>query len=354
MADFADELRALIHRTRDQLQHIQTEEATKNALVMPFIRILGYDVFDPLEVVPEFTADVGVKKGEKVDYALMVDGQPAVLIECKTVGTPLEDCHASQLYRYFSVTKARIGVLTNGIVYYFYSDLDESNKMDSRPFLVSDLLSLKDNIVLELKKLSKAQFDVDRIVSAAGALKYTRGVRTALEDELQQPSQEFVKHFAKRVYTGLLTKAVRDEFTPIVQQAFADLIRDRITERLQSALDKEQPAEAETPEPEAEKPDDGVVTTEEELEGYQIVRAIVRERVDAHRITHRDRKTYFAVLLDDNGRKPICRLRFNTSQKYVGLFDAEKNEERVPIEDLSDIFNLADRLKATVGFYEKR
>jgi predicted type IV restriction endonuclease len=97
---------------------------------MPFISALGYDVFDPVEVIPEFTADVGIKKGEKVDYAIKQDGKIIMLFECKCCNGSLDDCHASQLYRYFSVTEARIAVLTDGIIYRFYTDIEQPNKMD--------------------------------------------------------------------------------------------------------------------------------------------------------------------------------------------------------------------------------
>ena len=113
--DFIEQLHALSAKVQKQKDTIQTEEATKNAFILPFISALGYDVFDPCEVVPEFTADVGIKKGEKADYAIFHDGKVIVLLECKKCGTDLSSCHASQLYRYFSVTEARIAILCDGI-----------------------------------------------------------------------------------------------------------------------------------------------------------------------------------------------------------------------------------------------
>ncbi|RJP35803.1 MAG: hypothetical protein C4547_08835 [Phycisphaerales bacterium] len=130
--DLIDRLRELALRLPKQLPHLSTEEATKTALVMPFIGALGYNVFDPMEVMPEFTADVGMKKGEKVDYAILRNGQPIILFECKWSGCNLDEQRASQLYRYFSVTPARLGVLTNGVEYRFYSDLDEPD-LEWRP-----------------------------------------------------------------------------------------------------------------------------------------------------------------------------------------------------------------------------
>ena len=129
---FLDQVRSIAARAEKQLSKIRTEEATKNALVMPLISALGYNVFDPSEVIPEFIADVGVKKGEKVDYAILKNGKVVILFECKAATVSLDDCHASQLYRYFSVTDARVAVLTNGLDYRFYSDLEQPNRMDSK------------------------------------------------------------------------------------------------------------------------------------------------------------------------------------------------------------------------------
>ena len=115
--DLATKLLELEKRTAQHRELLLTEEAAKTALVMPFLQALGYDVFNPAEVVPEFTADVGIKKGEKVDYALCIDGRVNILIECKPSTIDLDLKHASQLYRYFSTTDARVAVLTNGVVY---------------------------------------------------------------------------------------------------------------------------------------------------------------------------------------------------------------------------------------------
>lgn len=115
--------------------NLATEEATKTALIMPFFSLLGYDVFNPMEFIPEFVADVGTKKGEKVDYAIMNEGKPVILIEAKGVDDDLTK-HDAQLFRYFTVTDAKFAILTNGIVYKFFTDLEEPNKMDEKPFLL--------------------------------------------------------------------------------------------------------------------------------------------------------------------------------------------------------------------------
>lgn len=357
--DFIEAIQSLATTAAKRLEHLQTEEATKNALVMPFINILGYNVFDPTEVIPEFSADVGVKKGEKVDYAIIKDGRVIMLVECKASGVDLDQAHASQLFRYFSVTEARIAVLTNGVVYRFYSDLEEPNKMDSKPFLVFNLLDAQDALVAELKKLTKSSFDLDEIMTTAGELKYTREIKRILTDQLDHPSEHFVRLFASEVHPGRITQAVRQQFTEFTRKALKEFVNEQINERLKSALaaqegpaEVSQEADGPSEDTATESEQSHIVTTEEELEAYYIVKAILREVVDPKRVTQRDQISYFNVLLDDTNRKPICRLHFNTAQKQIGLFGEDKQEEKIPINDLNEIYEYADRLKATLSLYE--
>lgn len=354
--DFADRIRELANRIPQQLQHIRTEEATKNALVMPFISALGYNVFDPMEVTPELDADVGIKKGEKVDYAILKDGKPIILFECKGVSANLDEVHASQLYRYFSVTDARIGILTNGIIYRFFSDLEAQNKMDSKPFLEVNLLALDEIVLAELKKFSKSTFEIGSILANASDLKFTREIKRILAQEVNQPSEAFVRFFASQVYPGRMTEKIREQFTEITKKAVQQFISERVSDRLKSALAQEQQSvktvaaseEAVSPaSEEAQAP-----PTDDELHGYYIVKAILTQMVDAERIFMRDQKSYCSILLDDSNRKPVCRLWFNAAQKYIGLFGADKSESRVPIANLAEIYKLSDQLKETVSRYE--
>ena len=357
---FADRLAALAQRAPTLIDHLATEEATKNALVMPFIAALGYDVFNPQEVVPELNADVGVKKGEKVDYAIKQDGEVIVLIECKTAGVNLSEANMSQLFRYFTVTKARIAILTNGIHYRFYSDLEEPNKMDSVPFLELDLLDVRDHHVAEVKRLAKGSFDLDRMLDAASELKYLRELHRVLAEQFEDPDPDLVRFLYLKVHPeGRFVASVREQFSELVPKAFQQFISERVSTRLRSALAQENvvvsrsaPEEV-TDEPESESvADGGVETTEEELEGYHIVKAIVREVVDPVRIAHRDTKSYMGILLDDNNRKPICRLRFNWTQKYIGIFDDDKNETKYEIGSLNDIYRFATELKEAAQRYD--
>ncbi len=350
--DFIDRLRDIATKIPGHKDHLETEEATKNALVMPFIVALGYNVFDPQEVVPEFTADVGTKRGEKVDYAIMSSGQPVLLFECKAIDKDLDRETPTQLYRYFSVTSAKFAVLTNGEVYKFFSDLEAPNRMDERPFLEVNLQRLENDAIDQLKKFAKDAFDEEQIRATATDLKYAGNIKRLLSEEWANPSEEFVRLFAKRVYDGHLTQARLAQFADHTKKAFHRFIRDRVNERLKTALQtNSEDAPGEQPENvEVEEASD-VVTTEEEMEGFRIVRSIVSEILDPVRVFMRDTKSYCGVLLDDNNRKPICRLRFNFSQKYLGLFDENKNETRHAIERVTDIYRFADEIRATVGRY---
>ncbi|MCI5130682.1 MAG: restriction endonuclease [Candidatus Electrothrix sp. EH2] len=355
--DLIDKIKELATRIPQQLEHIETEEATKNAFIMPFINALGYDIFNPTEVIPEFIADLGTKKGEKVDYAIKKDDDIIILIECKWCGGDLHNDHASQLYRYFSATEARFAILTNGIVYEFYSDIDEPNKMDSKPFFTFNMLSFQDHQVSELKKFTKSAFSLEDILTTASTLKYTGAIKKILEKELADPSEPFVRFFASQIFDGRLTKTVIEQFTGIVKEARKQFIHERINERIKSALSANDAQEQEEKqqdktEPSAQEDSNGIVTTEEEIEGYHVVKAILRESIDISRVIMRDTKSYCGILLDDNNRKPICRLHFNRAQKYLGVIQ-QKQEEKIPIELIDDIYKYSDKIKATVLEYDQ-
>ncbi len=353
--DFKDTIKQLAERIDKLKENIQTEEATKNAFIMPFINALGYDVFNPLEVIPEMNCDIGSKKGEKIDYAIIKDGEPIILIECKHWKQNL-NLHDNQLLRYFTVSNAKFGILTNGIIYRFYTDLKEKNKMDEKPFLEVDLTNIKDNQIDELKKFHKSYFDVDNIVNSASELKYMGELKNIIKDEFSAPSHEFVRLLASRVYDGVLRQAVIDQFAQLVKRTISAHINDIISERLKGALEanKEEVQE----EPKIEEPEQveesKIVTTEEELESFMIVKSILRQTVDVSRIAYRDNQNYFAILLDDNNRKTICRMRFNyTSKKVLCTIDSQKNEVRHEISSLDDIYNYAEEIKAAVLMYDK-
>lgn len=347
--DFADRIRELALQIPKHMLHVKTEEGTKNAMIMPFLTALGYNVNDPTEVNPEYIADFGTKKGEKIDYAVLKDARVIILVECKCCTDDLKTNHASQLYRYFSVSNTRFGILTNGVVYRFYTDLDAPNKMDTHPFFEFNMLDFSDYQLEELKKFTKSSFNEDSLLSAASELKVTREIKRILAEQLKKPSKEFIEFFGKQIYTGRMTQTVRDQFAEFTRKALGQFINDRVNERLKAAMSGE-------PEPEIVEVEPGrqIENTADELEGYYIVKTILREVIPANRVVAKDTLSYFGILLDNNVRKPLCRLHLNRGTKYISLFDKNRIEEKVRIDNIDQIYSFADRLKATVSVYDKQ
>lgn len=365
--DFKDTIKQLAERISKQKDDIPTEEATKNAFIMPLISALGYDVFNPFEVVPELDCDLIKKKGEKIDYAIKKDGETIILIECKHCAQNLS-LHDTQLKKYFVASNARFGVLTNGIEYRFYTDLERSNIMDEKPFLVVNMLDLDEADIEQLKKFHKSYYDVDNILSTAQELKYTTELRNIINAEFNQPSPEFVKFFTKQVYDGSVSQKIIEQFSPLVKNAIASIVNDTISDRLGLAIKTaQQPMEAiSAADPAAEagkkalpdgvvyQSEDGLITTtQEEMDSFHIVKAILCSTIDVSRIYYRDGQRYFSILLDDNNRKPICRMYFNAqSVKYIALFDDDKKEIKHAIKSLDEIYAHSDWLRKTASSYE--
>ena len=348
-----------LHQRVDNLkEQIQTEEATKNAFIMPFIQILGYDIFNPIEVIPEFVCDIGTKKGEKVDYMIMKDGEPILVMECKH-WKENADAHNSQLHRYYHVSKARFGILTNGIIYNFYTDLEKPYIMDEKPFLTINLDDLKDSSIKVLEKFTKTSYDLESILDSAESLKYIKAIRKEFEAEIDNPSDEFIKLLVNRFFDRPLTANRLSIFREYTKRALTSSINESISSRLKSALSiNENIHDTKTKENEVldsidENSESKVVTTEDEIEGFQIVKAILREVISADRIAPRDTQSYFGVLLDDNNRKPLCRLHLNGGKKYIELFHNGKDAgEKVLINSLDDIYNYKVELQKTVDNYK--
>jgi predicted type IV restriction endonuclease len=337
------------------MQHrevLLTEEAAKTALVLPFLQALGYDIFNPGEVVPEFTADVGTKKGEKVDYAIRSGNQISILIECKPVQSELNLNHAGQLFRYFSVTEARLAILTNGVVYQFYTDSDQPNKMDAKPFFSFSLEQPKPTDAKTLEKFQKGTFDIDQIVAEASALKTKSLIRLELEREFAEPSEDFARFVAGKVHEGSITKNVRENVQRLLPSTISEIIRDLVTNRLNSALEAAKPQQKDAVEPATVEAYENI-TTDDELAGWRIVQAIAAKLVKPDRIVTRDQKSYCAILLDDNNRKSVVRLHFNgITAKYLGTF-IHKDETRHLLTDLSDIYHYAPLIEARIEELEK-
>lgn len=328
---------------------LTNEEATKMALIAPFIQSLGYDIFNPIEVKPEFSADLpGIKQGERVDYAILEDGHPKILVEAKPYNTDLRTAEMGQLSRYFQATKARIGILTNGRLFQFFSDLDDKNLMDQKPFAEIDLFDLKAAPIDQIKQMSKSMFDIDSLLSSAERLKYLRGVKEEIKVELSDPSDWFVKEMAVRVHSAQrITGQLQEKFKPIVIDAIKSYINDRINERLNTAMEAEKLID-DTPVADAETSEETENTfTEEEREGLYIVRAICASDVNPSRLSERDTKSYCSVIVDNNSRKYFVRMYFNGSSKKIEVFD-NIDPSVIAIESLSDIYTYSERIKSAL------
>lgn len=340
--DFSDKIKQFSKRIEMIKNKLETEEATKTALVMPFFSLLDYDVFNPLEFVPEYTSDIGTKKGEKVDYAIIKDGKPVILIEVKNVNDNLKK-HDNQLFRYFTASCARFSILTNGIVYKFFTDLEEPNKMDEKPFLEVNLLDLNDMKVNELKKFTKDNFDIDTIFNTASELKYTNLIKIQLTEQLNDPSDEFVRFIIGDFFTGVKTINVIEKFRGIVKKSMHQFVNEFMNDKIKSILnddqkDSECDLQEDTELIDTEIENKNIVTTEEELEGFKIVRSILSEIVDPEYITYKDVERYFGILYKGNVRKWICRLYFNTTKKKIVISDKEKKEVVYYIDNINDIY----------------
>ena len=349
--DFKDSLFQLSERINKLKENVQTEEATKTSFILPFLQTLGYDVFNPVEVVPEFTCDLGIKKGEKIDYAIYKDQNPIILIECKHWKENM-NIHSGQLFRYFHVSKAKFGILTNGIEYRFFTDLEEANKMDEKPFLIVSLSDIKDNDFEELKKFHKSYFNVETILNTANELKYMVQMKDIINREIENPTPEFVRYFAKQIYQGVLKEKILDQFAQLLKKSFIQLNNELITSRLKTALKSESEKENEELKPVIQEVCSDINTTEDELEAFRIIKAISVKIVEPSRIVMRDAKSYCAILLDDNNRKTICRFYF--SQKMsIAFIDQDKKENRIELKTLGDIYQHSEMILQTIVLLNK-
>jgi len=348
MDGFKNNLLILAKRVNSLKEDINTEEATKMSLIVPFFKELGYDVYNPREFLPEFTADVGIKKGEKVDYAIMLDGEPIILIEAKAVSEKLDN-HDSQLFRYFGTTSAKFAILTNGEEYRFYSDLDELNKMDSKPFFTFSFGNLKEIQIAEIAKFCKASFNLNDILDTASELKYTGEITNYLLKEFDSPSETFVKMILAEVYDGRLTQIVLEKFDSVIKKSLKVFVNELVSDKLKAAIantatDTQMEAvDDNTSKPEVVEPSETVESiSQEELEGYLFIKLIVSELINPETIHYRDNQSYLNILLDDSIRKWLCRIYLKKSKKYIQFND--EGGERVEIEYITDIARHKDRL----------
>lgn len=356
--DFKDSILQLAEKIERQKDDIATEEATKTSFIMPMIAALGYDVFNPFEVVPEMDCDL-TKRGDRIDYAIIKDNQPILLMECKHCKQNL-DAHSTQLAKYYAASNARFGVLTNGIEYRFYTDLEKQNIMDEKPFLIINMLDLSDDDINKLKKFHKSYYNESEILSNAQELQITIQIKDLLVRNLKQPGDEFTRYFVRCINDWKSSSKLIEQYKPILKKSIQDVLNDMISDRLSSAMKNEEQNACETDKQCTASdsdnntlPDgvvsitDGIITTQEEIDAYNIIRSILRKDIDVKRIKYKDYKSYFTINLDGSVWWWVCRLSLGKRKKQFCIpKDKYSSNEWIDIESIDDIFKYADKIKS--------
>ncbi|KRL54870.1 hypothetical protein FC70_GL001672 [Paucilactobacillus oligofermentans DSM 15707 = LMG 22743] len=352
-AEIITKINALSERVQKYSKDIATEEATKNALILPFFAALDYDIFNPKEFVPEYTADFGGKKGERVDFAILKKGVPQILIEAKSISDNLET-KDSQLFRYFTATKAKFGILTNGDLYKFYTDLEDINVMDKDPFMTISVSELKDNQIPELLKFSRTSFDIEKITDSASDLKYLNLSKDFLEKQLSNPDDKFIKFVLNGIYHGVRTQKVVDQLSPVVKKSLSQVINERVNDKLSSALDtsiQETSNKSDDTIDQSNIENSDIVTTQDEIEAYILIKIILKDVISPDRLFYRDNQSYFNVLADDSNRKWIVRIYFTKSKNYFVLHDNANTS--FEFTNITEISNYADKIIKVSKQYQK-
>ena len=325
---FKDDIQKLSVQVKERKEYITNEEMTKQSLIIPFIQILGFDVFNPIEIRPEYSADFGIKKGEKVDYALFKENEPIIFIEAKSVNENLNN-HDAQLARYFNSTKeVKLAILTNGVEYKFFTDLNANNVMDDTPFLNINLLEIKESDIESLNKLRKENFDKDSLITYAEELVYTSTLNESLRRLFSNPSDDFVRFIVKDFSEMRITSNVIERFRPLVKKAISNAVLDIVSKGLyqqetltikkeeninNDSVSRDDLSEVEI----GNKVQKGIITTENELKGFNIVKDILeKNNRDISEINYKDTTNYFSVYLRNTTRW-IIRFNLDASKKNV-------------------------------------
>lgn len=365
---FKEELQKLSIQIKERKEYITNEEMTKQSLIIPFVQILGFDVFNPLEVRPEYVADFGKKKGEKVDYALFKDNCPIIFVEAKSVNENLLN-HDAQLARYFNAaTDVKLAVLTNGIEYKFFTDLNANNVMDDSPFLDINFLQLKDMDIENLSKLRKDAFDKDSFITYAEELVYTSVLNDNLKNLLKNPSDEFIRFIIKDFSETRVTSNVIERFRPLVKKAISNAVLDIVSKGLyQDEAAAAVKVEADTTQNNAElnledevnlPRKKNIVTTMDEMKAFEIIKHLLEsENKEIGTINYKDTTNYFSIYVGsvtrwfarlnlDAGNKnimfklPVDKVKVLSEDFKVEAAPKGIAESRVYINDLNDLNSL--------------
>jgi predicted type IV restriction endonuclease len=330
--DFKAELQHLSTQITERKAHVTNEEMTKQALIIPLLQKLGFDVFNPLEVRAEFTSDFGNKKGEKVDYAIFKNGSPIIFIEAKSVNEKL-DKHDGQLSRYFNATpEVKIGILTNGLTYKFYTDLNQNNIMDERPFFEFHVESANAQDVEVLETFTRDNFNPEVVSKYAEEIVYLSNLNSNLKELFSNPSDDFLRFLIKDFSNSRITSNVLDRFRPIVIKAInntlLEIIREGLSPKAAIAVTQEETAVEDV----NEKPSNSrIVTTEEELQSFEIIKEwLAASGRDLSKLNYKDTTSYFAVY-NRVITNWFMRINLDAANKYIAVrIDRERCAQLCP------------------------
>ena len=329
-----DKIKKLQSKIAIVKDRLETEESTKTALVLPFIQLLGYDIFNPTQVLPEFNCDIAKGKGEKVDYALLIKNKVEIIIECKGFGVNLAP-HRNQLSRYFVSTKAKYAILTNGILYQFYTDLDNKNLMDEIPFFQFSLENYSVSDIEILEQFMFSNFNADKIDQNASEYKIITGVTGEIKTLFEKPNIETIKLFTKSSYKGRYTDSAISRLTILFKKALKQFVNDRVSNQLKSATEAEEVIDNNCGK---------IITTEEEKQAFYIVQAIARDIIPSEDIVMRDQINLCMILYKNDQCKPIVKLYFNDVKNLqIELFD-EDGSYKIELATLDEIYDYKDTI----------
>jgi len=379
---FSEDITKLSEQVRKRMDQVIGEESTKMALILPFLSVLGYDVYDPTEVMPEYVADFATKKAgqfEKVDYALAINGTIVMLVEAKARGQKAE-AHDGQLSRYFNgLLKTKVAIVTNGIEYRFFTDLRDKNFMDKEPFFSFNVLEYDSKEIENLKFFHRDHFDAAVISRQAEEMVYVKGMTQLVGNLLRSPSEEFVRFLVTELgkvalsyeVQGRITNKVLEKFEPIVkksiQSSLLELMTRSLSQEMAQAVEiskgsKTLPEVEDTEELlEQELEGSKIITTEEELEAFEKIKAIAQTSTNFKlEVKHRDTISYFGLNLGKTTwwflrlyisaqkKSIVTRLFVDEAQLLAPDFEVQDlssslgdASSKVTISDMNDLDKLA-------------
>lgn len=312
---------------------------------MPFLVELGYNVFNPEEVIPEYTADIAKRNGEKVDYAIKINGKISIVIEAKDVNENLAK-HSKQLARYFVNTEAKIAILTNGIEYWFYTDLEKDNIMDIDPFFKISLKEYTPEQETQLKDFTKENFDENRLYGNAEKLRIQKKLAAEIVKQFRDPDDEFTKAIINDIYLGVKTQAILSEYKEYIKAAYEEIMNKEMMKRIFPNQDVSIDLESDV----EEKKERIIETTENEIAILNYIKAMLRneQSISVNDISGKDNSSYFNILLDNKVTKWIVRV-FDRKELKVIIINSE-GEETFYLEDPIGIFEYKKQILEAIEF----